>query len=384
MTKSFVICLFAVTICLEILLRGLSLISYQIRFYTNNPYQRHFLDDVIDWKGFAASTLCPMPPGSVLNGFVINSRGNISPEVSYTKQQGMKRIVLLGDSHAVGSVPYPDHFIRVLERRLNAVSKYPLEVINLGLNCVGPAFEEKVLATEGVRYRPDVVILAFFVGNDFTDDRVYREQFAKAKKNERHALPQVLYESYLLSFFRNYIVLHGGTYHAPTLEAPGIEKPGTYVGFSGFDSQRPSFPEKEYLDIEKERSQIFVYESGVYSNIDAVWGNILAMKKISESIRAKFAVLIIPDELQMNMDLFQKVASLSGRSTDEFDLNYPQNLLKNFFEKNDIDYIDAFSSWKTLTASESYYLVQDSHLNTAGNAAVADLLQSKIQLLLGN
>lgn len=323
-----------------------------------------------------------MPSGGVLNGFVINSRGNISPEVSYEKQNGTKRLVLVGDSHAVGAVPYPDHFIRVLERRVNDEAAYPFEVVNLSLNCIGPLIEEKILATEGIRYSPDVIVLAFFVGNDFTDDHVYKEKFVKAKKDERHTLPQLLYQSQLVSFFRNYIVFHRSPHNAPTLQATSIGKPGTYVGSAGFDPKRPSFPEEEYLSIERNRSEIFIHNSEAYGDVDAVRGNILTMKKISEAIHAKFVVLVIPDEMQIDMNLFRKVASSSGRSSDAYDINHPQQLLKEYFEKNDIDYVDVLSSWKSSSASGSYYLVQDSHLNTDGNAEVAGFLLPKIQALL--
>lgn len=376
------LCWIMTVFLVECVFRVASHYSYQIRFYTNNPYQQRFLDDVTDWKGIAASTLCPMPSGSVLNGFVINSRGNISPEVSYEKLNGTKRLVLVGDSHAVGAVPYPDHFIRVLERRINDTAAHSLEVVNLSLNCIGPLIEEKILATEGIRYSPDVVVLAFFVGNDFTDDRVYKEKFVKAKKSERHLLPQLLYQSQLMSFLRNFIMFHRRPHNAPTLQVTSIGKPGTYIGSVGFDQKRPSFPEEEYLDIEKDRSEIFIHDSGAYDDVDVVRANILTMKKISDAVHAKFVVLVIPDEMQVDMSLLRKVASSSGRNIDAFDMDYPQRLLKEYFEKNDIDYIDMLSSWKASSASGSYYLVQDSHLNIEGNTAIADLLYPKVQALL--
>lgn len=380
LAAGFVIC----CILLELILRGLSFFSYQIRFYTNNSYQLRFLDNVNDWKGLAASTLCPMPPGGVLNGFIINSRGNLSPEVPYKKQAGTKRLVLVGDSHAVGAVPYPDHFIRVLERRISEVSGYSFEVVNLGLNCIGPLIEEKILTLEGLQYEPDVVVLAFFVGNDFTDDRVYKEKFVKAKANERYVLPRLLYQSRLISFLRNYFVFHNSPHNAPTLRATNEEKLGTYIGSLAFDPLRPSFPEEEYLGIEKERSQIFIHNSEAYDDIDDVRRNILAMKNISERMNAKFVVLIIPDEMQVNASLLQKVASISGRAIDDFNIYHPQQLLKEYFEKNDIDYIDVLSSWKNSSDSASLYLLQDSHLNIPGNMAIADLLFPKIQQLLAD
>lgn len=380
--KTLLVGLFASFVFFELVLRGLSLYSYQIKFYTNNPHQRRFLDDVVDWRGLAASTLCPMPPGGVLNGFIINSRGNISPEMPYDKQPGTKRLVLVGDSHAVGAVPYPDHFIRVLERRVNETSEYQLDVINLGLNCIGPLIEEKILALEGARYDPDVVVLAFFVGNDFTDDRIYNDKFVKAKKNERHIMPPLFYQSQLLSFFRNYIVFHMSPHNAPTLQAASEGKPGTYIGFPGFDAQRPSFSEEEYLGIEQERSQIFFHNSEAYEDVETIQQNIRSMKSVSEKSNARFVVLIIPDEMQVNESLLQKVASLSGRRITDYNIYYPQQLLTRFLDENAIDYVDLFSFWKDSSKSAGFYLNQDSHLNVSGNMAVADILHPRIQLLL--
>jgi lysophospholipase L1-like esterase len=99
-----------------------------------------------------------------------NSRGWRDAETSFERQPGRQRIVALGDSFTFGvSVDYGERFTELLER------SFPrLEVVNLGVNAYGTDQELRVLELEGVRYRPDVVILTTFLGNDLDDIRYER------------------------------------------------------------------------------------------------------------------------------------------------------------------------------------------------------------------
>lgn len=87
---------------------------------------------------------------------VNNSRGFRERERSYEKR-GKKRIVVLGDSTAWGwGVEAGERFSDILERRLPG-----WEVINLAQAGYSTDQELLVLETEGLKYRPDLVILLF-------------------------------------------------------------------------------------------------------------------------------------------------------------------------------------------------------------------------------
>lgn len=101
----------------------------------------------------------------------INSQGLRDVErPGYDKPAGVRRILLLGDSYVEGlRVPLEQTFGKVLEARLNADAGSGLryEVINAGVSGWGTDQQLLWFRAEGVKYRPDLVVLAFFPGNDF-------------------------------------------------------------------------------------------------------------------------------------------------------------------------------------------------------------------------
>lgn len=101
----------------------------------------------------------------------INSQGLRDVErPGYARPAGVRRILLLGDSYVEGlRVPLEQTFGKVLEAQLNADAGPGLryEVINAGVSGWGTDQQLLWFRSEGFKYRPDLVVLAFFPGNDF-------------------------------------------------------------------------------------------------------------------------------------------------------------------------------------------------------------------------
>jgi hypothetical protein len=102
--------------------------------------------------------------------FVTNRQGfRSTKDYAYDKPPGTLRIVSLGDSHTLGyEVRQELTFSAVLERNL-AHRGIHAEVLNTGVSGFGTAEELVFLENEGIKYHPDVVVLAFF-GNDYEDN----------------------------------------------------------------------------------------------------------------------------------------------------------------------------------------------------------------------
>ena len=92
----------------------------------------------------------------------INAKGVRSDrDIPYDKPEGVKRIVVLGDSYGMGyGVDVEDTFAMVLERSLNAAGA-TCEVINLSVSGFGSAEELVMLTTEGFKYSPDLAVIQF-------------------------------------------------------------------------------------------------------------------------------------------------------------------------------------------------------------------------------
>jgi len=113
-------------------------------------------------------------PNSATGSFlIINSKGLRDYEHTYEKPEGTFRILVLGDSFIeAAQVPLNETLSKHLESLLNTNLDKDIyyEVINAGFSMYGTEQELIFLETEGVRYKPDIVILSFFPANDVFDN----------------------------------------------------------------------------------------------------------------------------------------------------------------------------------------------------------------------
>lgn len=102
--------------------------------------------------------------------FVINEQGfRDTEDYRYEKPDGLFRIISLGDSHTQGyEVRQNKTFSEILERALRARG-VDAEVLNTGVSGFSTAEQLAFLEAEGIKYRPDAVVLGFYA-NDFDDN----------------------------------------------------------------------------------------------------------------------------------------------------------------------------------------------------------------------
>ncbi|HEX8966293.1 MAG TPA: SGNH/GDSL hydrolase family protein [Chloroflexota bacterium] len=100
-----------------------------------------------------------------------NGRGMVGPDLPAVKPPGEFRIVVLGDSYAVGGqVPYAQTFPAVLEQLLHEAGYANVRVINAGVGGY-TTFNESGLLTEHLAWlQPDLVVVAAFLGNDISEN----------------------------------------------------------------------------------------------------------------------------------------------------------------------------------------------------------------------
>lgn len=161
---------FLLILLLEIILRNFHPQKY-IVYQKDSP--RFFeLDNELGWKnainteGYFISTL-----GDTRTYTKINQNGLRDENYSYERVQNISRILVLGDSFVFGyGVNQKEVFTEIIERKLKN-----LEVINAGVPGYGPDQELIWLQKEGLKYKPDLIILVISP-NDFNDivwDRGY-------------------------------------------------------------------------------------------------------------------------------------------------------------------------------------------------------------------
>jgi lysophospholipase L1-like esterase len=100
----------------------------------------------------------------------INDKGMRGPELPYAKPAGARRVLYLGDSVAFGFgiARHEDTFPFRVADLLAQDSTLAVETVNTGVGGYSPWQFHGVLASEGIRYAPDLVVVSFVL-NDVTE-----------------------------------------------------------------------------------------------------------------------------------------------------------------------------------------------------------------------
>jgi len=132
---------------------------------------------------------------------ITNSKGlRNSREFSYEKPDDVVRVITLGDSHTQGyEVRQGFTYSAIIEKQLNKLG-VRAEVINTGVSGFSTAEELVYLENEGVKYKPDYVVLGFFA-NDYEDNikagffKLHEDESISIEKHEH--IPGVRIQNFI-------------------------------------------------------------------------------------------------------------------------------------------------------------------------------------------
>jgi len=101
-----------------------------------------------------------------------NSLGLRDREIPFAKTPGIYRVLLLGDSMSMAEgVELEETYIKQFEKKIGTKpSGRKVETINAAIRGFGNDQEIVLFERLGRRFLPDMVILAFYEGNDLTDN----------------------------------------------------------------------------------------------------------------------------------------------------------------------------------------------------------------------
>jgi hypothetical protein len=105
-----------------------------------------------------------------------NSAGMRDREHAVEKPRGVFRVLVLGDSFMEAlQIPFESSFPSLLERGLVERSGKAIEVVNASVSGWGTDDELVYLTTHGLKWKPDLVVIAMTLHNDISDN--LRERF---------------------------------------------------------------------------------------------------------------------------------------------------------------------------------------------------------------
>jgi hypothetical protein len=226
----------------------------------------------------------------------------------------------------------------------------------LGIPSIGPKDYLSLFVNEGLVLKPDMVLLSFFIGNDFGESR-------------KRKLHEYSYVASLLHYIMNIRVNYEGKFSH---------------GKGQYCDDCPNFTREKYLQLESGLSLIYLEGNGRFPVLlDRALYYLDKIKTICETQGIDFLVAIVPDEVQINRDLWRDVRRVhfAEIENDQWDITLPNRALANELDLLGIDYVDLYEYFSD-ASNRQLYRPRDTHWNIAGNQLAADVLGTHIQKYL--
>ena len=143
----------------------------------------------------------------------IDSDGLRDREYPPGKPAGVYRVLLLGDSYAEGiQVPMEQTFPKIAEGILRrARPDLRIEIVNAGVAGYGTADELRYLEAFGKRWQPDLVLVAFYSGNDVRNNFTSRD-LRRVNGSLRVSRKGLGEGQYRIKAVRNWLAAHSHLY----------------------------------------------------------------------------------------------------------------------------------------------------------------------------
>lgn len=293
-------------------------------------------------------------PGARHFDTVLNSHGFNDIEYPTAKPPGGRRIVAIGDSFTSGVVPYAANYLTLLERELAGLR--PTEVINMGIPGTGPKDYLSILVAEGLAAAPDIVLVGFYIGNDFE---------VGARKPLEY--------SYVATFF-NFL------WQLRFVDTPS--NAGLREVSADYDDERPGFSRERFLEVEADRAAIFMNDNVAFATaVSRAVGYLREMRDVAGRAGASLLVVFMPAEVQVDAALQSDVIRARQSLRERFDFERPNRLLAAALTEAGLPFVDLLPVFAEQAASTRLYKLQDTHWNIAGNRVAAAALAAELRRL---
>lgn len=324
-----------------------------------------------------------MPEGNI--PVTHNSLGFRDVEHSIENSHDIFRILVLGDSYMEGySVKLEDMFHRNIQL-LAHMENIDIEIINMGVGGYGTLQEYLVFRDIGQHYKPDIVLLGFYSGNDLRNNSLVLESininkgsmksrsrpFLDSSDDTAWTITQHDYDGARRRYFAertradslaNKLVTHSAFIKAVLLAKKRVER----------------MLSKEDLSLATIGSN-YCQEHPEYTDAWKTTKRILErLKNDTSHIGAELFVFTVPAlyEADKNKILFTPNRDLVCRE------NPPAyNRLKGILNGLDIEYIDLLPSFRKSMKNDTHNLFRrsDGHWNENGHRIAADIVYSAIK-----
>jgi hypothetical protein len=352
-------------------------------------------DPVLGWRRPGGATFTLVRDGRPRE-IRTNSEGFRDIERRRAKPPDSTRIVVLGDSFVEAvEVDSQATFPRLLEQRLTEGScTRRFEVLNFGMRGYGTAQEYLLLEHRVLPYQPDIVVLAFFVGNDVYDNGLqysmrYRPRpgpffrldpvtgrLSRVDPPAEEVVSAVLGHGLVertLARIPRFLWGHVQLYGMVVSRLQRLPRVGDAIRAGGLGG--PMSPHEGDIFSAKENSKPELADA--WRVTEAVLSAINGLVRANGST---LLVVLIPHPVQFPPYLRLYRERLDHQLVLE-DPDRPSRMLREMLGRLQISYMDLLPFFRTRLAGVSapdLFRVQDGHFTERGHALVAELLHCEL------
>lgn len=300
-----------------------------------------------------------LPPGFVHAGQTVNREGYVDDEPDALGPDA-PWIACIGDSFSVGAVPHSHHYTLLAEEQLG------LPVYNVGVVHAGPREYLAMIEQHVLPRQPRLVVLALFLGNDAED-----AQRGEPTLVDRLTSPE---EALVLVAARRALAQHaagelGDAARAPQPRRGAAESELAVPWLNDPFREPPTFDELRFRYIEYERARKLLVESSARLEHLGDW-----VVRIRAALGSTpLAVLLIPDEFQVDEELWREVLA-SGLPADT-ERDRPQRELSARLAREGVEHLDLLPALRAVEPLRDgrphVYHLRDTHFNARGNRVAA-------------
>lgn len=297
----------------------------------------------------------------------INASGMRGPGVAAKKPPGTFRIAVLGDSCVEAlQVPEEQTFAKLLERELAAcpamsAAHRKIESLNFGVSGYGTAQELLALRTQVAPFDPDLVLLAFYAGNDVRNNEKTLDQeelrpYFELDSGGRLVLDASFRDHASYKFRRSWPAraFYSLVNRSRLLQGAKAAK-SRLDGWLGARKARRVEKGEALQELGLDNAVYTPPTEGTWRKAWTVTEALLAeMKREAEARGSRFALVSLTTPIQVDPDAAKRNAFAKALGVP--DLDYPERRLAETSARNGIDFLPLTSPLREIASAEKVYL----------------------------
>lgn len=314
-----------------------------------------------------------------------NSLGFRGPDFGLEKPANVTRVAFLGDSMiAALQVDEEDTMVQLLQTMGSAAEPdREWEVMNFGVSGSSPAQAITIWREEVKRFRPDIVLLGYFVGNDLADncrcltagsDRIYFDIDSDGVYRQQPNSETGVAISVFLNENSSFYLWQKKAFRALKTRLRGTTSDG---------KMKPYFREEEWI-----------YSSKENDSVARAWNltneAITTLRDDVTRQGAKFAVIMIPQGYQIYDDAFAAMTAVAPAPAADFDQDYPDQRLGSLCAAAGIPFLSMLDQFRAAAPARSVHVEDErlflsdglGHFNEKGNLIAAQTVHEFLMQLI--